>query len=577
MKLIISSFLRTLKEHDEFDRLLPDLLIAMGYTPVVRPQTGVRQFGVDLPVVGPNPGDKVEELVLFTIKKGDLGRQDWDVGVQAVRPSLNEILDRYLPKEVEPAHVNLRKRIVLATTGDLKQDTQPNWTGFVERHRQEAEFEFWSGDKVAELIERYMLDEHVFMEQDRTDLRKALAFAGERDYSMVDLDRMLHRQLGLDKDGNVLESAKDGKPLSKALTRLNLALNMFVKAAQDAGDTKQALIAAERFLLKSWHRIQQSEGKDSREVAEAYDHLVHTYLESGTHYVNKMLPYAEVRDGMSGYSGESAEYAVVLLEHVGLMATVGLGFFFLLDKDVGMKHASDVADVLCMLLANMKATASPVLDENAIEVALTLLLLTLTRRDEAAKGYLGEMCKRLAFAFAQRRGFPISSDSLDDLVDCVVNPDPDLLESMMGASWMSATLATWCVAYRMGDDYTYLRQVLKGKAQSVQPQLWHPDLSSVERWYFEDAHLSTGSTEILDLPEDFHELLSRMQRFLEIESRDVQQASPAIKAGLYGLDFIASRHYRFPVPARVWYLLGVGNNRVRAEPRTPDATIDRTE
>ncbi|WP_109479672.1 hypothetical protein [Paraburkholderia sp. C35] len=571
MKLIISSFLRTLRERDEFDRLLPDLLVAMGYTPVVRPQAGVRQFGVDLPVVGPNPNDKVEELVLFTIKQGDLGRQDWDVGVQAVRPSLNEILEVYLPREVEPAHSNLRKRIVLATTGDLKQDTQPNWTGFVEKHQKEAEFEFWSGDKVAELIERYMLDEHVFLEQDRTDLRKALAFAGERDYSMLDLDRMLVRQLGLSENGVRLDAAKDGKRLGKVLTRLNLALNMFVKAAQDAGDTRQAVIAAERFLLKAWHRIQQSDASESKEVVNAYDHLVITYLEAGAHYVNKMAPYADVRDGMSGYSGESAEYALVLLEHVGLIATIGLAYCFLLDKEVGMKHATDIADVLSRMLENMSATASPVLDENAIEVALALLLLTLTGRHQSAKWYLSEMCWRLVFAFAQRRGFPISSDSLDDLVDVVVNPDKALLESLMGASWMSGTLATWCATLGMEENYVAFRQGLKAMAPTVQPQLWHPDLCSVERWYFDDVHSSTGSTEMLELPEDLTELRARMKQFIELDSRDVQQASPARMAGRYGLDFIACRHHRFPVPARVWYLLAVGSNRAQGDAPDPKA------
>ena len=214
MKLIISSYLRTLKERDEFDRLLPDLVTAMGYTSVAKPQAGVRQYGVDLPVVGINPKDGIEELVLFTIKQGDVGHQNWNNGPQAVWQSLIDILDVYLLKHVEPAYTDLRKRVIVATTGDLKQDTLQTWTAFVEKHAGEATLEFWSGDKVAELVEQFMLDEHVFVDQDRMDLRKALAFAGERDYSMVDLTRMLLRQLGLDGSGNRLELPKDGKPLA---------------------------------------------------------------------------------------------------------------------------------------------------------------------------------------------------------------------------------------------------------------------------------------------------------------------------------------------------------------------------
>ncbi|MEX2165257.1 MAG: hypothetical protein WD823_13590, partial [Sulfuricaulis sp.] len=123
MKLILAQYLRTLKERDEFDRLLPDLLLAMGYVPTSKPQTGIRQYGVDLAAVG-LAEDGVRELLLLVIKRGDIGRSDWDSGPQSVRQSLNEVFDVYLKTHVEPGHESLRKRIVLATTGDLKQDTQ---------------------------------------------------------------------------------------------------------------------------------------------------------------------------------------------------------------------------------------------------------------------------------------------------------------------------------------------------------------------------------------------------------------------------------------------------------------------
>ena len=46
--MILAQYLRTLKERDEFDRLLPDILLAMGYVAISKPQTSIRQYGVDL-------------------------------------------------------------------------------------------------------------------------------------------------------------------------------------------------------------------------------------------------------------------------------------------------------------------------------------------------------------------------------------------------------------------------------------------------------------------------------------------------------------------------------------------------
>ncbi|MEX3932097.1 hypothetical protein AB4Y32_09850 [Paraburkholderia phymatum] len=558
MRLIISAYLRTLRERDEFDCLLPDLAIAMGYTPLVRPQTGVRQLGVDLPVAGKNPDDDVEELVLFVIKQGDIGRQEWSSTVQSVRQSLEETLDVYLTKYVEPAHQSIRKKIVVATTGDLKQDTQPNWNGFIEKYKETAVFEFWSGDKVADLIERFMLDEHVFQEEDRVGLRKALAFAGERDYSMLDVDRLLTRQLGLDSQGELPATAKGGKTLAKAIIRLNLALRMFTKAAQDAGDTRQALWAAEHFLLKTWHRVQLSDDdlKD-KEVMKAFELLHHSYFEAGVAYLTKLAPHLQTRDGMSGYTGESAEYAIVLLEHVGLIASFGIALYGADKSAEGQEKAGRVAELLCAMLANMPATASPRLDQNAIDVSLALLFLSLVEKFEEIRDWVYELQGRLVFSLVQGWGFPISSDSFDDLVDVAVFHDEDLMKDCVGSSWLAATLATWCVVCDMKEEYKHLVRSLKRKVPQLRPQFWHPDAESTKRWYFEDVHFDTGATEVLDLPEDMEDARGRMIQFLREKEWNVQTSTSAVKAGFLWLDLLNCRHYRFPVSARTWYALAV--------------------
>ena len=91
-----------LKESGELDSLLGDLLLSMGIEPISRAQIGVRQYGVDLAAVGPDPEDGVtKKLFLFTIKSGDINRSSWDAGKQGVRSSLNEIIDVYIPNHLD--------------------------------------------------------------------------------------------------------------------------------------------------------------------------------------------------------------------------------------------------------------------------------------------------------------------------------------------------------------------------------------------------------------------------------------------------------------------------------------------
>src|SRR5262245_33440781 len=133
MKLILREYLSMLKESAELDVLLPDLLLAMGIQPLSRPARGSRQFGVDLPAFGVDPEDGQRKLFLILVKQGDITRSTWDTGIQAVRPSLNEVLDSYLRTRVRPQHQTLPKKLILATGGEMRQDVEPDWTNYVHR------------------------------------------------------------------------------------------------------------------------------------------------------------------------------------------------------------------------------------------------------------------------------------------------------------------------------------------------------------------------------------------------------------------------------------------------------------
>lgn len=94
MKLVIAEYLRSLKERDELDRLLPDLLVEMDYVPVARPQTGNRQYGVDIAARGRNPKTGDDELLLLVVKQGDIGRPEWDGSI--VRLSIKVLIPFFM-------------------------------------------------------------------------------------------------------------------------------------------------------------------------------------------------------------------------------------------------------------------------------------------------------------------------------------------------------------------------------------------------------------------------------------------------------------------------------------------------
>lgn len=560
MRLIISQFLRTLRERDEFDRLLPDLLLAMGYVPLAKPQTGVRQYGVDLAAIGKSLVDDVDEMLLLVIKQGDLGRRAWDNGEPtSVRPSLNEVLDVYLTKLIAPEHSGLRKTIILATTGDLKQDVEINWTTFKELNAARANFDFWGADRVSDLVERYLLNENLFAPSDRSDLRKSLALAADPEYDFRDLNSLLLRQLDLTADGKAAKPDIALKQLQKAFRRAHLAAQICARWAQADGDSRQALWINERSLLWAWHRVQLVNAEDQPKLHSAIAGMWSSYIQAAVRYFEVIGPHLYVRDGMAGYGSEGAAFAVVLFEHIGFIGSVGLACCLKQgnteeENTTISANVSAVADGLCALIENHGASASPRLDRHIIDISLALIFLALAGRSEQAKRWVAEIAKRLDYCFKIRARFPIASDSLEDLVELEVNPkDVDLAKKLMRTSWSLATVAAWCVIFELDEHYAALSQGISEHYKDVCAQLWHPTTDWPTHWYF-GGSLKHGETEApYVLPTEIAEMRQRMTDFMGLQKYDWVESSPSRDVGIWAIDFIACRHFQTPVPASVWY------------------------
>lgn len=103
MKLMLTEYLRGMGERGGLDQLLSNLLSKMGLTVLTTPMRGTKQHGVDVAAVGKlEEGDADKTVYLLSIKGGDIDRNNWDVGEQALRPSIGEIVDSYLNGSILP-------------------------------------------------------------------------------------------------------------------------------------------------------------------------------------------------------------------------------------------------------------------------------------------------------------------------------------------------------------------------------------------------------------------------------------------------------------------------------------------
>ena len=218
MKLLFRNYLASLREREELDAILPDLLSELGYTVYSRPQRGTAQAGVDIAAVG-NDEDGVRKFFLFTVKSGDLTRQTWDGTPQALRPSLNEIRDVYIPTRIPRQYRNLKIVICLVFGGDMEEQVRSAVTGYRNDNCTEnITFEEWNGDKLAGLLMQGILREEIMPRALRAHFQKAVALVDEPDIACQHFERLVYE---------LNKSANDDKARVRIARQLYIGLWVF--------------------------------------------------------------------------------------------------------------------------------------------------------------------------------------------------------------------------------------------------------------------------------------------------------------------------------------------------------------
>ncbi|WP_036644980.1 hypothetical protein [Paenibacillus sp. oral taxon 786] len=549
MRLIVREYLSMLRESNELDNLLPDLLLSMDIQPIFKPQRGVRQYGVDQSAIGIDPEDQREKLFLFVIKQKDIDRNNWDTGPQAVRPTLNEIFDVYMRSMLDDRFRDLPKKIVICTNGDMKQDVAINWINYINDHSVvgKIEFDFWGGDVLSSLVVRYLLNEFVIPESLQKQMRKTLAFLDLVEYDLSHFYEMVEEILFND----TLQS--QNKPL-KILRSLHLCLNLVYHWSREARNLKHAVFAAERVILRMWEWIHQEGLKDNKKLWEIFFAIDETRRQINNEYLDKILPHCLVRDGLSGYGSERIEYPLLVFEQIGIIASIGLDFVYAEDslgQDEPNDHFQEVAQkaayVLQKLIQNNNISRFPVYDSHVNEISTALILLYRTNQLGATKTWINQLFVHIGRGYQLLGRFPLLSDSYDDLIEVELG----LQSAEPSSSTLLPILLEWTVVLDVPEQYVQARDMIHQIFKNVDLQIWFPDELSEKHMFKSNALFDSGAMlTTIKLPESFEQyramVCEEMKEIMEkVEFSFFEESFPI-------MGILSFRHFRTPVFPIYW-------------------------
>lgn len=568
MKLILREYLASLREREELDAILPDLLSELGFTVYSRPGRGTTQHGVDVAAVSPTV-DGERKVYLFVIKKGDLTRQDWDGTPQGVRSSLNEILDVYIRNRVPARYAKLPIVVCLCMGGDMQEQVRDNFEGYVKDHSNDrVSFEEWNGDRIAGLLLDGVLREEILPRELRSDFQKAVALLDEPEVAYRHFARLLCR---------LREAAgTSAKRRVRAARQTYICLWVLYVWGRDAGNLEAPYRASELAVLNTWELVKSLIGKSSSEhraLARVLNQLIQVHLIIAAELIDKRItPATKARDAlaMAVASRTAVDVSLKLFDVLGRVAMTGLLLTWIATREKTTSVQPIQAQVRRLLDAGMSMIESngalhlPLSDEQATDVALFLLLCVWggAVNGHRVLGWLETMVDRHDFTVRYNGRYPTCLTEYTDLIEHPRQRTAEYFEEATAGSTLVPLLAMWATALGRPDLATRLAKMTEDKLEHCTMQMWTTDALSEQHLYVNSGGHGRAITD-LPIREDGRDLL----KLVAEACKTVGGAAvlSAMQTGYWPVVLMACRHWRLPIPPDLYVPDLMSLQRVRRE------------
>lgn len=525
MRLILKDYIETLKEEVELEELLKNILIMNDYKNIIRPQKGVAQHGVDF------SARKKGEFYLFVLKQKDIDRNNWNTGNNAVRQTLDEILDVYIPEMIsdEKAKIN----IVVCTNGIIKQNVYADWNGYITRHtNNEISYAFWGIDELSTMTEKVLLNEYLFEDEMKSDLRRSLYFY-EEDTNFLYYKRLLEKLISKIDLNN-----RRKKLYKKYLIVYTLINKMCIVYALEK-NVKLAEKMAEKALIVYWDFILKNNLFEKKEEIETLIVLYKQYEDCCEKYVEEIKKVYKFSPSFPIYN--PLEYRILIYEVIGFISSYTYYLYFYYGRT---NKVLENINILITIINNNVSFFYPIYDLNSIEINTLIFLLNEVNNKEAnilPNILLSKIFSRMNIS----KYYPVEYENYDKAIQIEFNEEVD----EFNASVLITNLLEWIKIFNNKNEIKDIINYIYSKFPNITLNTLQIDLN-LEARYFEGIMDECLISYILDFKEKVMDIDSEIKQIYEnykIENYNFYKYSSL------PILFITARNYRIPLPSNIIY------------------------
>lgn len=548
IKLVLSHYLAGLRERNELDALLPELLTAMGHSVLSVAQVGVNQAGVD--VVSTYPDAEGKKVVyLFVIKFGDIGREAFFGGQQAIQPSIREASGTYIRSRLQEEFRHCEKKIILLSNGLLKQEAQESFAALTEEvaERPLQKLEFWGTYQLTPFIEEHIFNEALLLAKGTGDLRAALATLEQTDVAVRHFTKFVDACMAAPEEEGQLSGASRTKHHLRRCAAAAMGWAVLLVWCRTEGNLKPGVVCGEYLLLRLWADSVRVGLESNGKVKERLSYLSHLQVASLLEYYSKLSPYLLNRQVLLSYRRETVFYLDLVFEELGRM-----GLLLLMLQQLGDDgtYRFRVRDLLAKFVNEHSGCLLPSLDGQSIDISLAVLALIAEGDLVSSKAVLLRATNSFNIAVRSGHWLPVDTDMIEDALSLQEGKvDP---QAYFRTSTLFPMLGTFAALIGEQDCLDQLNEMAVSELKDVTLERWYPSV---------ELETLTGSGK------HFGNIgISRAVAKLRSSPADEQAASAKVPAGAAGpedfkwtnspfevLSAISARFYRHPVP--IGYLI----------------------
>lgn len=458
MRLIVKDYLLQLKEKDELDLLLCDVLFQMGYITENKPETGNRQYGVDI------RAHNEHEILLCVVKQGNLTRRVWDADPNAVRQSLTEIHDCYLDLIKGPDRKK-KLHIIVATNGMMDEAVRPNWEGYISRNTKwdemDVEIEFWNIDKITDCVQKNLFDEHVFDIEMQGLLRRALYYIGESNYRKEYYEQIINKFLAQLKDSD------SDRVCKKKLSGLYLASQMIAQYAADAAIFKIGIMVSEYLIIQYWKYISVNKKFEKAPYSEWLLKYLTVYEKWNQKYYETIRYCCEGKHRVPAYN--PVEQKVLLYEMVSFLASYGYHLSFrCTHDDTAAQRCNHINQSIVQLINNYPQFLYAPYDKHIGTISILFRFWSRIGTTSNIYNLIDAQCICLEQHYRLYHKYPSPVDSFEDAVNIHLGLPTE--EYVTSAFW--GTMLEWLVILDRRETYDKLQPFLTEDIADVTKCVW---------------------------------------------------------------------------------------------------------